>query len=92
MYKSKELMSVTFTEEENQLLRLSSKYNTKKGGIINELRFKEAGFDEKTIAYTVDKFKRFGLIENILYSPNNGIACYISDFGLLVNSTLEKTK
>lgn len=90
MYESKTLVGATFCEEEKSLIELCCLYNKKEGGIINELRYEEAGFNKDSIIYTVDRFKKLGLIDNCLNSPRGSVACTVTKLGLLVGDTLNE--
>lgn len=90
MYESKTVSGVTFSEEEKQLIELCCIYNRKEGGIINELRYKEAGFNKNSVKYAVDRFIRLGLIDNLLSSPSGNIACTVTKLGISVCNTLIK--
>lgn len=90
LYESNTVAGVTFSEEEKKLIELCCLYNKKEGGIINELRYEEAGFNKDSIIYTIERFKKLGLIDNCLISPRGNVACTITKLGLSVGDTLNK--
>ncbi len=90
MYESNTIAGITFSEEEKKLIELCCLHNRKEGGIINELRYEEAGFNKNSILYTIERFKKLGLIDNCFNSPRGNVACTITKLGLLVGDSLSE--